>query len=219
MKMMLRSIFQWLLMGLLLAPRAAASDFQKNIDTCARIVENFKTDIEYPSDLFDGCKGVAILAVGKAGFIFSAHGGGGLVVAKTEEGWSAPSSIKLGGAGFGFQIGAELTEHVIVLNTDEALKAFSRGGNVTLGADLSVAAGPIGRNASMDFTILAAVITYSKSKGLFAGVSLEGAVLVEGDGTNSEYYGRTVDVSELLGGDVPPPEGADRLYRALNDLM
>ena len=86
------------------------------------------------------------MTVIKAGFGFSGRGGKGVVVARTRNGWSGPSAIGTGGAGFGFQIGAEVTEFVMILNTDEAVKAFSRDVNVTLGGDISVAAGPIGRH-------------------------------------------------------------------------
>ena len=79
-------------------------------------------------------KGLAILTVTKGGFIFSGRGGTGIVVARTEKGWSGPSAIGTGGIGFGFQAGVQVSELVIVLNTPEAVNAFSKGGNVTLGA-------------------------------------------------------------------------------------
>lgn len=79
----------------------------------------------------------------KAGFGFSGRGGKGVVVARTRNGWSGPSAIGTGGVGFGLQIGAEVTEFVFILNTDAAVQAFSRDVNVTLGGDISVAAGPL----------------------------------------------------------------------------
>jgi lipid-binding SYLF domain-containing protein len=174
-------------------------------------------------------KGRAILTVLKAGFLFSGQGGLGLVVARTRTGWvrgehgrggrgagwSAPSAIGTGGAGFGFQVGAEVTEYVMVLNTDEAVKAFSRGGNVTLGGDVSVAAGPVGRTASAAVTPVAAVYSYSRSQGLFAGVSVTGTVIATRDGANKEYYGRKVTPEEILSGQVKPPASAHRLQNEL----
>jgi lipid-binding SYLF domain-containing protein len=100
----------------------------------------------------------------KGGFIFSGRGGTGIVVARTEKGWSGPSAIGTGGIGFGFQAGVQVSELIILLNTPEA----SKGGNVTLGGALSVAAGPVGRDAEGSLTFGAAMYTYSRSQGLFA---------------------------------------------------
>jgi SH3 domain-containing YSC84-like protein 1 len=108
-----------------------------------------------------------------------------------------------------------VTDFVIVLNSDDAVRAFSRGGNVTIGADVSAAAGPVGRTAESAVAPRAAVYTYSKSKGLFAGVSLEGAVIGTQRDSNFRYYGRPVRADEILNGRVAPPSGAARLRRAL----
>jgi lipid-binding SYLF domain-containing protein len=113
------------------------------------------------------------------------------------------------------QIGAQVTEFVFVLNTPAAVRAFSRGGNVTIGADVSAAAGPVGRHLSAGVTPTAAVYTYSKSKGLFAGVSLEGAVIATQKTANARYYGRPVSSGDILSGRVAPPPGARRLRAAL----
>jgi len=150
------------------------------------------------------------------GFGLSGKGGQGVVVARTGNGWSGPSFIGTGGAGFGFQIGAQLTEFVFVLNTREAVRAFSRDGNVTIGADVSAAAGPVGRDLQANLTPRAAVYTYSRSKGLFAGVSLEGAVIATQKTANTRFYGRPVRASNILAGRVAPPPGASRLRAALN---
>ena len=136
-------------------------------------------------------------------------------MARTGNGWSGPSAIGTGGMGFGFQIGAEVTEFVIILNTDAAVKAFSQDANVVLGGGLSVAAGPVGRNVEGGLTPLAAVYTYSQSQGLFAGISLEGAVIGLRNDANTEYYGRAVSPGEILSGKVRPPAGADKLTKLL----
>ncbi|KAJ1566111.1 hypothetical protein HK405_010936, partial [Cladochytrium tenue] len=132
--------------------------------------------------------------------------------------WSAPSGIGTAGFGAGGQIGVELTDFVIILNTKESVKAFSMGGNVTLGGNLSVAAGPIGRNAEAAGAIgaLAAIYSYSKTRGLFVGVSIEGSVIVERKETNAAFYRRKISAKEILSGAVPPPPAAEELYRALN---
>ncbi|KAG0348999.1 hypothetical protein BG004_002857 [Podila humilis] len=174
-----------------------------------------------PPDILSKAKGLAIFTVIKAGFLFSGRAGSGLVVARLDDGsWSAPSAIGTGGMGFGGQIGAELTDFVIVLNNRAAVKAFSTGGNVTLGGNLSVSAGPIGRTAEAGAAAstgsVAAIYSYSKSKGLFAGVSIEGSIIVERKDANEAFYRHAVSAADLLSGAIPPPPQADILYRALN---
>lgn len=168
-----------------------------------------------PRDIMRHARGVAIISVVKAGFIFSGKAGDGVVVARTRHGWSGPSLIGTGGAGWGLQIGAEVTDFVIVLNNEAALRAFSRGGNVTLGVDVSAAAGPVGRTAEGAVAPKAAVYTYSRSKGLFAGVSLEGAVLGTRKEANARYYRRPVSAYDILHGRVVAPAGAGNLRAAL----
>jgi lipid-binding SYLF domain-containing protein len=124
-------------------------------------------------------------------------------VARTPDGgWSDPSFIGTGGAGWGLQIGAQITEFVFVLNTREAVRAFSRDGNVTIGVDLSAAAGPVGRDLQASLTPRAAIYAYSRSEGLFAGVSLEGAVIATQKTANRRYYGRPVRSTDILQGRV-----------------
>ena len=197
---------------------ACLAAMQGDVDQATAVLQRFQEIPEksIPPAVLRQAKGLAIITVMKAGFIVSARGGTGVVVARVGKGWSGPSAIGTGGAGFGFQIGAQVTELVIILNTPDAVKAFSQGGNVSLGADVSVAAGPIGREVSADVLPMAAVYTYSQSQGLFAGVSLEGTVLVSRDDTNREYYGRTVTPSEILAGKVKAPKGAQSLLKVLS---
>ena len=195
----------------------AGATEQDTVNRCASIIRDFRQMPErgIPRDVLRHSKGLAIMTVVKAGFIFSGKGGQGVVVARTDHGWSGPSFIATGGAGWGLQIGAQVTDFVIVLNSDRAVSAFSRGGNVTIGADLSAAAGPVGRTAAGAIAPTAAVYTYSRSKGLFAGVSLEGAVLATQRDSNFRYYGRPVRADEILSGLTAPPPGAAPLRRAL----
>jgi lipid-binding SYLF domain-containing protein len=212
------SIALALLISLNLAvPRAFAAGLQDDVNQAVTIVERFKEIPEksIPEHVMKEAKGLAILTAVKAGFIFSGEGGKGLIVVRTAHGWSGPSAIGTGGAGFGFQAGVQVTEFVIVLNTDEAVKAFSHGANVKLGADISAAAGPVGRAAGAGVTPLAAVYTYSRNQGLFAGVSLEGTVIAARNDANKEYYGRAVTPEEILTGKVKPPPGAEKLIAEL----
>jgi len=156
-----------------------------------------------PQAVLKDARGLAIMTVIKAGFGISGRGGTGVVVARTKNGWSGPSAIGTGGAGFGFQIGAEVTEFVMILNTDAAVQAFSRDVNITLGGDISVAAGPIGRTASVAVTPVAAIYTYSRSQGAFAGISLEGTVIGTRNDANAEYYGRPMTPEEIFSGRSP----------------
>ena len=128
-------------------PVTYADGMQDDVDRAVTTIMAFRNIPEksIPPEVLRNAKGVAIMTVIKAGFIVSGRAGSGVVVARLGKGWSGPSAIGTGGAGFGFQIGAEQTEFVIVLNTREAVKAFSQGGNVQLGGDISVAAGPVGR--------------------------------------------------------------------------
>ncbi len=158
---------------------------------------------------------MAILTTLKAGFIFSGEGGRGVVIARTPLGWSGPSAIGTGAAGFGFQVGAKVNEIVLVLNTPAAVDAFAHGANVKLGGDVSVAAGPVGRDAAAGVMPIAAVYTYSRSQGLFAGVSIEGAVVATRPSANEQYYGRRVTPDEILSGAAKPPPGSEMLRVAL----
>ncbi|KAI0226050.1 hypothetical protein L0F63_005456, partial [Massospora cicadina] len=165
-------------------------------------------DAVIPPDILSKAKGFAILTVIKAGFVWSGRAGSGLVVARLPDGtWSAPSGIGSAGVGFGGQIGAQITDFLIILNTADAVKAFSEGGNVTLGEIFQSLQGHLG-----DLLRLVA----HKSKGLFAGVSIEGSVILERKDANAKFYGRQVRAKELLSGAVPPPGQASILYQALN---
>jgi len=168
-----------------------------------------------PGRVIRNAKGLAIITVVKVGFGVSGKGGQGVVVARTGGGWSGPSFVGTGGAGWGPQIGAQVTDFVFVLNTNRAVRAFSRDGNLTLGADASAAAGPVGRDAQVGVTPTAAIYTYSRSKGLFAGASLEGAVIATQKTANARYYGRPVAATDILSGQVPAPSKARGLNAAL----
>jgi lipid-binding SYLF domain-containing protein len=105
---------------------------------------------------------------------------------------------------------------VIVLNTPEGVNAFAKGGNVTLGAGMSIAAGPVGRTVEGSVTLQAAMYTYSRSQGAFAGVSLEGTVIATRDDANAEFYGKQVTATDILSGKVTPPKGAEPLLKVLS---
>jgi SH3 domain-containing YSC84-like protein 1 len=191
---------------------------QEVVNRCARIMREFHRipESDIPRNVMQSAKGLAIISVVKVGFGFSGKGGDGVVVARSGNGWSGPSFVGLGGAGAGFQIGAQLTDFIFVLNTDAAVRAFSKDGNVTLGADVSAAAGPVGRDVQAGVMPNAAVYTYSRSKGLFAGASLEGAIIASRRDANARYYGHRVSARAILFGQATPPHGAGVLRATLH---
>ena len=197
---------------------AAHADMQDDINQAVSVLDRFQEIPEsaIPDVIMREAKGLAILTLTKAGFVFSGRGGSGIVVARTEKGWSGPSAIGAGGMGFGFQAGAQVSELVIVLNTPDAVVAFAKGGNVTLGGAMSLATGPVGRDLEGSMALGAVMYTYSRSQGLYAGVSLEGTVVYTRDEANAEFYGKPVQAKEILSGSVAPPAGAQKLLKFLS---
>ncbi|CAE6517624.1 unnamed protein product [Rhizoctonia solani] len=192
----------------------------------ARILESFLANPEHPESALNAipkavlqrARGLAIFQVIKAGFVFSGKAGSGIVLARLPDGsWSAPSCIGTAGMGWGLQIGADLTDFVIVLNSEEAVRAFSMGGNVTIGGNISASAGPIGTGGAIQASLAspAPMFSYSKSKGLFAGLSLEGTILIERKDANRDFYGSNVPAKDILSGRVPPPEVAGKMYEVI----
>ena len=147
-----------------------------------------------------------------------------MVVARLDDGtWSAPSAIATAGGGVGGQIGLELTDFVFILNDAAAVRSFSQVGSLTLGGNVSLAAGPVGRNAeaagAASLKGVAAVFSYSKTKGLFAGVSLEGSALIERRDANEKLYNSRITAAQILEGGVRPPPAAEPLMRVLNSRV
>ncbi|KAH7340893.1 DUF500-domain-containing protein [Rhizoctonia solani] len=195
-------------------------------EKAARILESFLANPEHPESALNAipkavlqrARGLAVFQVIKAGFVFSGKAGSGLVLARLPDGsWSAPSCIGTAGVGWGLQIGADITDFVIVLNSEEAVRAFSMGGNVTVGGNISASAGPIGTGGAVQASLAspAPMFSYSKSKGLFAGLSLEGTVLIERKDANRDFYGSDVPAKDILSGRVPPPEVAGKMYEVI----
>ncbi|GEQ71742.1 hypothetical protein JCM33374_g5428 [Metschnikowia sp. JCM 33374] len=177
-----------------------------------------------PPEILRNAKGLAIITVLKAGFLFSGRAGSGVIVARLPDGsWSPPSAIITAGAGVGGQIGAELTDFVFILNTRSAVESFAQLGSITLGTNVSVAAGPLGRNAEAAGTAslksVSAVFAYSKTKGLFAGVSLEGSAIIERRETNRKFYGSNCKARNILAGQVEAPSGCEPLMRLLESRV
>jgi lipid-binding SYLF domain-containing protein len=177
-----------------------------------------------PRELILGAKGIAFITILKAGFLFSGRLGTGLVISRLLDGsWSAPSAIMMSGMGWGFQIGGELTDVILILTTQAAIKAFSSLAQISVGMELGVSIGPVGRTAGTDLHGsnhgAAAAFSYAHSKGLFVGVSLESSIIASRPDVNRSFYGMDVAPSVLLSGDYPRPKAAEPLYKALSEVM
>merc|ERR1712113_56766 len=166
-------------------------------------------------------KGIATLTIVKGGFgLVGGEIGTGLVVARLSNGtWSAPSAIGAAGVSWGALIGAQISDHVFLLMTDDAVEMlFSNDGSVNLGADVGIAMGPLGRslegNVGASLGSMAPIYSYSLSKGLYAGVSLDGKVITTRKNVNEKFYGRQVSGAELLSGLIETPPAAQPLYDA-----
>lgn len=212
------SLFATVLLAVCLGGSSAYANFQDDVDQAVAIIEGFQTIPEQaiPTVVLRNAQGLAILTVTKAGFIVAGRGGKGIVIARTGKGWSGPSAIGTGGMGFGFQAGAQVSEIVIVLNTPAAVEAFSQEGNVTLGGNLSITAGPVGRDAEAKLGLQSIMYSYSRSQGLFGGLSVEGTVIGTRNKDNAAYYGQPVSAKEILSGEVTPPAGAQKLQEILS---
>jgi lipid-binding SYLF domain-containing protein len=202
----------------------SGNEMQECKEHCSGVSPNLGDldGVQIPARLLERAKGIAVMTVikgglGLAGFEF----GTGLVVARTGGGrWSAPSAIGTAGISWGALIGAQVSDHVFLLMNDNAVHMmFSNKGSVQLGADLGVAVGPLGRaveaNLGASAGKVAPIYTYSLSKGLYAGVSLDGKVIMTRHSVNEKNYGRQVTGNESLYGAVPLPPAAQPLYEAL----
>eukprot|EP00606_Chrysophyceae_sp_TOSAG23-5_P000455 GSChrysophyteH2.ASY1.ANO1.67.1 assembled CDS len=178
-------------------------------------------DKDIPARLLAEAKGIAFLTVAKAGVVLAPKVGTGLVISKLPNGtWSPPSAIATIGLSWGFLAGADVTDFVIILNTHEAVKAFAGVGNIQIGAGLDVAVGPVGRGVSGGIGIgdqgSAPALSYSHSKGLFLGVSLDGSLIMTRNEVNHKFYGVEHDAMSILTGGVPQPKACEPLYMAIN---
>jgi lipid-binding SYLF domain-containing protein len=171
-----------------------------------------------PQDLIDKARCVVVIpGMKKAGFIFGAEEGRGFAVCRHDGRWSAPAAMRTEGGSFGFQIGASETDVVLLVMNEGGMRHLLSD-KFTLGGDASVAAGPIGRaaTAQTDAMMSAEILSYSRSRGLFAGISLQGATLRPDGETNRELYGHDVTNHQILTGDLKTPEAAHRFEHALN---
>lgn len=174
-------------------------------------------DSGIPEEVLGKAECVAVVpSMLKGGFIFGGKYGRGIASCRTPKGWSAPAFFTVAGGSFGFQIGGQAVDLVmLVMNNDGMQHLLSS--QFALGADASVAAGPVGRHAegNTDWKLRAQVLTYSRARGVFAGVSLNGARVKQDKDSTRDFYGHMVTTKASLSGEVEPPANANAFLTSL----
>jgi lipid-binding SYLF domain-containing protein len=172
-----------------------------------------------PTDLLNKAQCVVIIpGMKKGAFIVGGEFGKGFAMCRHEGTWTGPAAIKLTGGSFGFQIGGSSTDLVMLVMNQHGMNRLM-GDKFTIGADASAAAGPVGRTASADTdaSLNAEILSWSRSKGAFAGISLDGAAMAQDGAENRRLYGRDVTNREIISGAVPPAPAGQVLASALNN--
>jgi lipid-binding SYLF domain-containing protein len=229
---MKKKVFTYLLSALLVAQplisAATASDHEKDEDrlkNCGSVLkEILDVSDNIPQELLDKADCVVIYpSVLKAAFIVGgSYGRGAMTCRKGEDfrgPWGAPTMMALEGGSVGFQIGGQATDFVLLVMNDSGARGILAG-KVKLGGDASVAAGPVGRNASAetDVTLRSEILSYSRARGLFAGISLAGSTIRPDNNANEQIYGKKLDAKEIvLSGRLAAPAAARQLITTLDE--
>jgi SH3 domain-containing YSC84-like protein 1 len=170
-----------------------------------------------PQEVLDHAKCIAVVPhLVKGGFVFGAEGGRGVATCRTATGWSAPAFFDVEGGSWGLQIGVEGIDLVMVIQNDKGMQDLLQS-KFQIGGDVSAAAGPVGRHASADtdWKMNTEILTYSRAKGIFAGLTLNGAAVHRDDDAMKLVYGPDVSVHAVLGGEVPPTPAAEAFLSAV----
>jgi SH3 domain-containing YSC84-like protein 1 len=174
-------------------------------------------DSGIPQEILSKAECVAVVpSMLKGGFIVGGKYGRGLASCRTPKGWSTPAFFTVTGGSFGFQIGGQAVDLVMLIMNNDGMQHLLSS-KVALGADASVAAGPVGRHAegNTDWKLRAQVLTYSRARGVFAGVSLNGAVMKQDKDSTREFYGHMLTFKAALTGEVDPPAAANSFLTTL----
>jgi SH3 domain-containing YSC84-like protein 1 len=210
-------------LALMASMTAAASDREDDVSRTHKAAQVFNEimgapDQGIPHDLLNKAKCVAIIPGElKFAFIFGGNYGRGVAICRTAHGWSAPMFVAVDGGSVGYQIGGSSTDLVMLFMNDHAL-GHLLSDKFKLGGDASVAAGPVGRNAQADtdISLRAEVLSYSRTHGVFAGISLDGAVVQADKSGDHAMYGDSVTREEILHGKIPAPASAHELIKSLD---
>jgi lipid-binding SYLF domain-containing protein len=195
------------------------SKAQDRVQAAADVLDEIQgaPDKGIPQEVLGSAECVAVVpSMLKGGFIVGAKYGRGLASCRTPKGWSAPAFFVVTGGSFGFQIGGQAVDLVMLIMNKDGMKHLLSS-EFALGADASVAAGPVGRHAegNTDWKMRAEVLTYSRARGLFAGVTLNGAQIKQDKDSTREFYGRMVPFRTSLVGEIDPPAGANAFLTSL----
>ena len=204
----------------------AADDHEKldgRLDSARAVIESIMSvpDKAVPDGIARHAKCIAVVpGVVKGAFIVGAEYGQGVVTCRTPQGWSGPVFIRLAGGSFGFQIGGQGTDLVLVATNDKGFQDLLHN-RVKIGADVSAAAGPVGRDAqaSTDISMRAEMLTWSRSRGIFAGIDLNGATVSQNASDTDELYGAHHRFDDVLRAEVPPPPQAERFLRTVTEYF
>ena len=196
-------------LGTLCWAGTAREDATDRLDNATDVVHAIMgaPDSGIPEEVLEHAKCIAVVPhMVKAGFVFGGKGGKGVATCRTAKGWSAPAFITISGGSWGLQIGVEAVDLVMIIQNEKGMQKLLSS-NFQLGADASAAAGPVGRHASAgtDWKLDTEILTYSRAKGAFAGLTLEGASIRQDDDSRHAMYGRKVTTRALLLGKVPAP--------------
>jgi lipid-binding SYLF domain-containing protein len=213
-----------LLMALLFAIPSAGADTHDRLTSAAETVQALvkipEAEQGIPQDLIKKAQCIVVVpSLKSAALGVGGEYGRGFVACRQGSGWTAPAAVKVEGGSFGFQIGGSETEVVMLVMNQKGMSRLLTN-KFTLGGDASIAAGPVGRSAKAqtDAAMTAEILSYSRSRGLFAGVSLSGATLREDDSANKDMYGKALTNREILSGKTHSPAAAAPLKSALAKL-
>src|ERR1700688_3978643 len=190
---------------------------QKSVDVLHAMMST--PDKGIPEEVLSGAKCILVVPdLIKGGFIFGGKHGRGVASCRTSEGWSAPAFVSVGGGSWGLQIGVEGVDLVMLVMNDQGFQHLLSS-KFELTGEGSVAAGPVGRHASAgtDWKMNTQMLTYSRSKGVFAGLTLEGAVVQEDNDSTHAIYGRHMSFRNILSGRASTPRSADAFVRAVSE--
>jgi len=211
--------------ALLLSSASFAQDakLDERIDAAHAVLHELMAtpDKSVPLDIAAKATCIAVIPGFKKGaFLVGAQYGQGVATCRTGHGWSAPVFIQLTGASFGLQAGGQSTDLVLVGVNHHSMDDLLKD-KVKLGGDVAAAAGPVGRNSQASTTELASAefLTYSRSRGLFAGIDLTGDVVNQNGGDTNKYYGKDIPYQQILSGSVPTPASAEHFIRTVNEMF
>ena len=196
-------------------------DTVNRLDNAALVLHQIMStpDKGIPEEVLDHAKCVAVVPhMIKGGFIFGAENGRGVATCRTENGWSAPSFFTITGGSWGLQIGVEGVDLVMIFQGDKGMQRLIDS-KFQIGGDASAAAGPVGRHATADtdWRLETEILTYSRARGLFAGLTLTGADVRRDDDSTEAIYGHDISTHRILSGEVAVPALAARFLDAVRD--